>query len=568
MGEATDCNGVRSSLVELCLASPKLFVIPAEHLTASGITSAFANLLVGRRGVSELWIGRFNTAFACYFERASELADKAPDCWRAPRAANVCIVQNQDETRPYYLPFVKTSWLLYESDFDAERSNVEFGTYQFAHVERLAATGDPGVTWLHNLGYFLERTPEERSAFAQGCSVSTRPDAEAFRALGALMPELDSFAHDQLGKTRSSNDPTARIAFAGLDVPETHQATCQTIAKSFLAEAHNATYRYFQGQQSSSGLDVDGVLAWLADHAPKLLVTDQFGGALWNSDEPGDTASLRAVLEGGAPAALASLREDWTVIDRHSKAFLSALVDPNTLVFPDDGLDQGDGIFLHAEHRKIAYSLVQPGLQTLAEEAPPYHRLLVGARTVHEWGHLAAEAGVVHVPAELEEAHAEHHRRLVDAFDDLVANAPEALRATADREVGLLMEDGCHLGDLPLQRVGDYQANLLAREFLSEAEMETYARANVRPLVDEEGVGPYLALARHAYEYQYLRLTEMANPLDYFLATTWFADTYFEAGIVTLSQTRQLFDTVSALFDCYRIDTAQIRLPRAGEHDW
>lgn len=560
VGEARISRVTRPSLAEFCFASPKVFLIPAEHLSPTGMSAPFARLLTERRTVPSQWIDRFNEAFSLYFERVSDLADKAPDYWRKPRTANICVVRDPIGTRPYYLPFAKTSWLLYENDFDPDGSSPEFGAYQFAHVERLAATGDPSTTWLHNLGYFLERSDAERASFVAGCTTSTRPDADAFRTLATLMTDIVSFTHDQLGPSRASAEGTARIAFAGLNVPEAHQATCQTIAKSFRAEAHNATYRYFQAQQSSDPTNgVDELLQWLANHAPKVLVTDQFGGTLWDCDRPRETDALRAVLEEIAPPAVTSLTEDWALIDRHSRAFLSALVDPTGLEFPEHGLDQADGVFLHSGRKMIAYSLVQPGLQSLAEEAPPYHRLLVGARTIHEWGHLAAEAGIVCVPDHLADTHSEQHQRLIGTFDEIVANAPDPFRAMAKKEVDLLAQDGCHLGDMPLRRIGDYQANLLAREFLSAPEMEAYARANVGPLLDEDGVGPYLALARHAYEYQYLRLTEIEDPFAYFLATTWFGPTYFETGIVSQPQTRNLFDTVSALFDCYEVDRTKMR---------
>lgn len=566
MGNSLDTGCVRPSLAEFCSASPKLFLIPAEHLSPSGMSAPFAEVLVGRRGLSRAWVDRFNEAFVLYVRRVSDLASRAPTYWRPPRSANLCIVQDAIGTRPYYLPFAQTSWLLYESDFDPDHPTAELGAYQLAHVERLASTGDPGVTWIHNLGYFLERSDAERSAFVEGCAASTRPDADAFVALGALMNDVPSFSHDQLGPKRPPADGTARIGFAGLNVPETHQAAFQTIAKSFLAEAHNATARYYEAQQSGEpDGDADALLAWLAETAPRVLVTDQLGGVLWDCERPRDHQNLRAVVDGIGTRAATSLREDWSLIDRHSRAFTSALVDADGLVFPEAGLDQEDGIFMHAGRQMIAYSLVQPGLRTLAEEAPPYHRLLVGARTVHEWSHLAVEAGVVRVPERFADTHADHQRRLIEAFDEIVMQAPRDFRSTATEEVELLAQDGCHLGELPLQRVGDYQANLLARAFLSEAEMEAYVRANVRPLIDEEGVGPYLALARYAYEYQYLRLTEIADPFAYFLATTWFAHSHVESGIVSLEEAKALFDRVSSLFDCYEIDETRIRLrPRAA----
>ncbi|MEM7437132.1 MAG: hypothetical protein AAF436_18400 [Myxococcota bacterium] len=556
---------MRSSIADFCLASPKLFLIPAEHLSASGIDAPFADVLFEERGVSRAWLQRFSEAFALYFERVSDLAVGAPAYWRPPRCANVCIVQDAIGTRPYYLPFAQASWLLYESDFDPTHSTLEFGAYQLAHVERLSSTGDPGVAWIHNLGYFLERSEAERVAFAKGCEASTRPDAPAFVSLGALMKEVSTCSHDQLGPRPPSTERTARIGFAGLNVPEGQQASFQAIAKSFLAESHNATYRYYEAQRVAEEGDAsEPLLRWLAEAVPRVLVTDQAGGVLWDYERPNALDGLRDVLGGIAPGVATSLRQDWALIDQHSCAFVSALVEDDALVFPEGDLDQEDGIYIHPDRRAIVYSMVQPGLRTLAEEAPPYHRMLVGARTVHEWSHLAVEAGIVRVPESRANEHADQQRRLIEMFDEIVSAAPTPLRSTAAEEVALLARDGCHLGELPLQRVGDYQANLLAREFLSPAETEAYVRANVRPLIDEPNVGPYLALARYAYEYQYLRLIELADPFAYFVATTWFGHSHVESGVVSLSEAKALFDVVSSLFDCHEVDEARIRVPGRG----
>ncbi|MEM7138429.1 MAG: hypothetical protein AAF500_17750 [Myxococcota bacterium] len=556
---------MKSSIADFCLASPKLFLIPAEHVSAAGMDAAFADVLFEERGVSRAWLQHFSDAFALYFDRVSDLAVRAPKYWRPPRCVNICIVQDAIGTRPYYLPFAKASWLLYESDFDPAHSTLEFGAYQLAHVERLSLTGDPGVAWIHNLGYFLERSEAERAAFAEGCKASTRPDALAFVSLGALMNDVSRCRHDQLGSTPPSTEPTARIGFAGLDVPEAQQASFQAIAKSFLAEAHNTTYRYYQAQGPTEASDsAETLLQWLAEAVPRVLVTDQVGDLLWDYERPNALEGLRDLLGGIGPGVATSLRQDWALIDRHSRAFVSALVEDDALVFPEGDLDQEDGIYIHPDRRTIVYSMVQPGLRTLAEEAPPYHRMLVGARTVHEWSHLAVEAGMVRVPDSRANEHVDHQRRLIEMFDEIVSAAPTSLQSTAAEEVALLARDGCRLGELPLQRVGDYQANLLARAFLSPSETEAYVRANVRPLIDEPNVGPYLALARYAYEYQYLRLIELADPFGYFLATTWFTHSHVESGIVSLSDAKALFDQVSSLFDCHEIDEARIRLPGRG----
>lgn len=563
MGEAAQAGGTEAWEAELCFAHPGVFLIPVEHVSPTGMRRTFSQSLQEHCDVTEAWIELFDRAMACYFERVSALAAAAPSYWRAPRLSNLCIVKDAGGIRPYYAPFSKTSLLLYESDFDPACSNLEHAVYQLVHAERLSLTGDMGMTWIHNLGYFLMRTTEERETFAAGCERSRRPDAYAFRTLAERMHMIDSLHHDDLRPEPPSNESsTVRVDFAGLTVPAEHQDEFQTVAKTFLAVAHDVMQRHYEEQRDRcSAASADDLVDWLAESAPMVLLSDHLGGTLWDPDRPAEVDAIRAVVEGIPSRAAQSLIEDWSLIDRHSGRFLDALTDQEELAPPGDSLDQEDGIYLHAGRKIIAYCLVQPGFKTLAEEAPPYHRLLVGARTLHEWSHLAADAGIVRVPERMKEEHDESHQELIALFDRIVTRAPDAHRQSARREVELLRREGYHLGDMPLQRVGDYQANLLARMFLSAGEMEAYVRANVRPLIDEEEVGPYLRLARHAYEYQYLTLSRIDDPFEYFLSCTWFAEDLIHTGIISENGARELFHAVSALFACYEIDTARIRPP-------
>lgn len=561
-------DGDAKSLADFYFAYPQVFLIPIEHLSPIGMSQSFARLVQDERGVSGAWVELFDQAVAQYFARVSMLAEKAPKHWRGPRLANVCIVEDAEHTRPYYQPFPQSSWLLYQSDFDPECSNVEHATYQLVHVERLGMTGDPGMTWIHNLSYFVARSAEERAAFTAGCEASTRPDADAFRALGELMDVVGSLHHDQLRPGPASPEvPTARIEIAGLNAPEEHREAIQALVRKCLDATHNVIHRYYQAQKLGGNLDEpeQTLVSWLEDARPMVLLTDHLGGTVWDPDRADEVDGLRVILEGIPSRAAESLIEDWSLIDRCSHAFLDALVDPDDLELPSDALDQEGGIYIHSKRKIIAYCLAQPGLKTLAEEAPPYHRMLVEARTIHEWGHLAVDAGMVVVPKHLEGSHEQARRKLLEIFDEIVASAPDDQRAIADREVELLAREGLRLGDMPLQRVGDYQANVLARTFLSVGEMESYIRANVRPLIDEKEIGPYLRLARHAYEYQYLLLSGIEDPFRYLVSSTWFAEEVFETGIVTEAKARELFGTVTALFECYEVDTTRIRPKESQE---
>lgn len=66
---------------------------------------------------------------------------------------------------------------------------------------------------------------------------------------------------------------------------------------------------------------------------------------------------------------------------------------------------------------------------------------------------------------------------------------------------------------LLLTRMPDYQANLIARRFLSVAEHETYVRHNVRTLrAQYPPARLWRMLIRYLYEYQYLGFSAVGDP--------------------------------------------------------
>ena len=72
-------------------------------------------------------------------------------------------------------------------------------------------------------------------------------------------------------------------------------------------------------------------------------------------------------------------------------ASASSSVDPPEIT-------QADGTYLHTERRMVAYSLSQNSWEPLTEPSPPLKRLALGARVIHEWGHLCEESGWLGVP--------------------------------------------------------------------------------------------------------------------------------------------------------------------------
>src|SRR5690606_21318309 len=158
------------------------------------------------------------------------------------------------------------------------------------------------------------------------------------------------------------------------------------------------------------------------------LLTDAAGEPVWDPERARDVGRARDALAEVTARAADSLCRDLSVVADRSDRFLRSLVYPDRLGKTDE-LDQAGGTYIHPDRKIIVYSLLQPGLDPLPEAAPPYHRMLLAARTVHEWGHLAADAGWVRVPddkvADFEEMKRDVQRR----FDAAIAEAPPEVAA-------------------------------------------------------------------------------------------------------------------------------------------
>src|SRR4029077_20269193 len=62
---------------------------------------------------------------------------------------------------------------------------------------------------------------------------------------------------------------------------------------------------------------------------------------------------------------------------------------------PDADSAQSGYSYLHRERGLIAYNLHEPGMERLRGPALPFARAMLAARTMHEWAHLAVDAGWV-----------------------------------------------------------------------------------------------------------------------------------------------------------------------------
>jgi hypothetical protein len=236
---------------------------------------------------------------------------------------------------------------------------------------------------------------------------------------------------------------------------------------------------------------------------------------------------------------------------------------------PGPAIDQHGLTYIHRERKLVAYNLAEPLMQRLREPSVPFERWMLAARTIHEWGHLAVDAGWIDVSPTRRAEFAAVQTELALLFEELVTRAPTALRqhaapalaelARASGGVGRALVAQC------LARMSDWQANLLAQRFLLPEERETYVRNNVRPLLGElDSRHLFQALARYAFEYQYLCFDPARDARRYFLACTWFAEQFLARGVLDQERLERLLDTVGRLCRCHVVDETAFRALEKG----
>jgi len=207
----------------------------------------------------------------------------------------------------------------------------------------------------------------------------------------------------------------------------------------------------------------------------------------------------------------------------------------------------------------------------LVEPCPPFQRLLLGARVVHEWGHLADEAGLVRVPVERRAEYAEAVRALEEAFARVVAAMPPPLQELTAREQAELAPEartpGEALAAATLVRLPDWAANRINHAFARPEEVEAYVRVNVRPHVGER-LTPARMLARYALEYQYLRLSAVADRVGYFFDVSGVGPLFFETGVTPRHLLVDVLAATGRVCDCYELDRTRLAgLPERARAD-
>lgn len=530
-------------------------LVAPEHLTAEGMSPELAALLAERRGWSAERVAMFDASFALYWRRSEDLARRTR-WWPAPRRRHVALIGDALSVRPYVQLLNTSAWTLYESDFDPERSHAELGAYLLAHGDRMALLGEVTQAALLNAAWWFERSDSECAAFAAAAAASTRPDSAALQALAAALPWLRRLRHAEL---RPASTATHRaIPGAALLVPRADEAEPQRLVERWTGVARAAVDAYLSAWRAPDAVAVGALADWLADAAPQVLITARGGRVLWDRRSPARVAALRAELTPASGVAVRAVHADLAVLDRHTHRFLASLTDPAALPAAAPESEQRGYTYMQRAHRLLVYDLDEPGIDRRHGPALPFARAMLGARAVHEWAHLAVDAGWVPlaVPAE------ELDRRvavLAGQLDAVVAAAPEHLRRTTADDLATLTAGtaapGTALAGVVLRRMSDFQANLLAARYLDEAERETYVRQNVRTLRAEYAPAQlWHALVRYLYELQYLRFSAVADRRTFFLRSTWFDADFLDGGGLDEARFDALAAAVGAICDCYAVD--------------
>jgi hypothetical protein len=548
------------SLANYYFEDPRLVLVPIEHLTPAGMSTAFAAWVAERRGWSPARVAFFDAAFALYWRRSAALARRT-STWPSPRIRHVAVVAEPHDVRPYVQLLNTSAWMLYDCDLDPALSHPELAAYLLVLGDRLAIGAQVSQAAVHAAAYWFERDEAEAAAFAAAARRSARPDAAALVALADALAWLRRLRHETL-RPPAASTPHRSIPATGLLVPRALEAEPPALVTCWGEVAHRALAAFHAAWQAPDRQAVSALGDWLASTAPPLLVTGRGGAVLWDPAVPARLGTLVSELKRADGVAVRAIADDLRAVDRHTRAFHGALVDPDGLPPPAPDTEQRGYTYLHRERRLIAYNLHEPGMERMRGPALPYARAMLGARTVHEWAHLAVEAGWV--PRVVTAARFTECVNVAAArLEEVVEAAPPARAHPAAADLAALADGGprgAALVRLLLARMSDYQANLLARRLLDPSERETYVRHNVRMLRAEYPPSRlWRMLVRYLYEYQYLGLSDVADRRTFFMTSTWFAEDFVDTGVLDLDRFDALASAVAALCAGYAVDESRFR---------
>ena len=553
---------ISTALRRFSLAHPSIAVVPAEMLDEHGLEPEFAELLIAEGRLSAGQVDCLEQGTALYWQRCRDLFARASKSWFPPRQTNLLIVSEPRGILPYMEPFTGTSSLLYASDLD---THPEYVAYALVHVDRLALLGSVRSALVCNLSYWFDRDDASRSAFASAAARATRPDARCFTALADTFEWIDQLLHIPLREPqRDISEPYMEIVegtelYAPNRLQPQITALCEK-AESAVSDAMQTTAPAAVPARSRT---VDALCDWLQQTRAHVIVVAPDGTTVW-SPEMNDPRWMRRAVVNASDAAVASLQEDLRTIDERSRQFLDRVTDVDTLPKSCAVLEFQGGTYIDPARRAVVHKLKQEVFDSLTLPAPPYFRLFLGARVMHEWGHLAHAAKFLRVPDENKLDYKEARAELGDCFLKAIAAIPAIARST-DKELAGLSLCSTHLPPIlarkTLARVGDYLSNLMCSKMLPGEEMQIYVRTNVRHHFDEN-LGIVSELARYAYEVHYLALADL--PRSYFFNTSRFVDYFIHSGIITEDDTNALFDAVGRVLACYEIDESKLSLTTAA----
>jgi hypothetical protein len=544
-------------------AHPELFLIPVEHLGPGGMSDAFAAELDRRSLVPRSFRDVFDEAFRRLFSALSSLASKAPDAFPSPRLVNVAVLLDRSRMHPYFQPFEGMTDVAYASDFDRATSSVEHAAYELLFAERLGQTRRASLATMATLPYLFQLDERRLRDFIEGAGRSRRPDAEAARTVADLLPELRANAAcEGIDFEGAPPEGYGRVKSTPLAFRRDFLFTLQSFVKRIDGIAHGVVEAYYEAERARRDDEKpeEEVCRFLHEERPRVLIVTKSGRLLWEPTLPEATADVREAITGIGERPAQSLIADLRTVSDVTARFFHGVKGAEDFRVPTQSIEESGGVYVHHDRKLLAYALEQPGLQPLREEAPPYHRLLLAARAMHEWGHLSVEAGVVRIPPERRAQHEAAQGDVRACFERIVSRTSAEARPLIQEEVRALLDEGTDFSALPFARIEDYGANLIVRRLLPPEPFEAYARANVRSLAAED-IGLLRKLARYAYEVQYLRLIGLEDPWGYLAASTYFREEYVDAGVVSEDDAKALIAAVEKVCACHEVDESRINEP-------
>jgi hypothetical protein len=552
------------SLADYYFHDPRLVLVPIEHLSETGTSPAFAALARERAGWTDAHVAHFDAAWACYWTRSADLAWRTRT-WLPPRRRHVGVVLQPEAVRPYVQLLNTSAWLVYACDVDPVVSHAELLAYLLALGDRMAATGEIAPAAVQTAAWWLERTDEECAAFAAAAARSTRPDADGLVTLAEALPWLRRLHHEVLAPPPPGTTVRS-IPGTGLLVPGALEAEPPRLVAEWQRVGAATLARYHASWRRSDPVLAANLCEWLEAERPPLLVTAERGRVVWDPDLPGRVGAVRAVLKRADAAAAERVHRDLERVAAVTRRFFDAVADAAELPPPAANTFQSGYTYLHEGRRLVAYNLDEPGMERLHGPALPYEHAMVGARTAHEWAHLADAAGWVPRVAAPEDW-ATLRAEFAAAIEDAIAQAPPSVRSRSAADVAALADGrpvGVGLGRVLVTRMPDYRANLVTRRLMSDVEAETYVRHNVRTLrQDYRPEEVWRLVLRYLFEYQYLQpalgLTAVDDPRTFFLWSTGLADDLFATGVLDEARFDALGAIVGRLCGCYAIDATKLR---------